>query len=156
VARWTGIDSTYDANNFVCAPPIALRILPEVIDPRIGEGWAAAIIDLGGGFDPNGWSIADAKLERAPALSTYASPDGRTYIARFGANALTNVIAGDAVTLTVTGTMQKNGVQLSFVTDTTVRKRACFACPFGPIITGHNKTRRALSMSLNASRRNQI
>jgi hypothetical protein len=45
----------------------------------------------------------------------------RTYIAKFGANALTNVIAGDAVTLTVTGTMQKNGVQLSFVTDATVR-----------------------------------
>lgn len=45
----------------------------------------------------------------------------QTYIAKFGANALTNVIADDAVMLTVTGTMQKNGVQLGFVTDTTVR-----------------------------------
>jgi hypothetical protein len=49
--------------------------------------------------------------DRAVAVRAVVSV-GRTYLAKFGANALTNVIAGDAVTLTVTGTMQKNGVQL--------------------------------------------
>ena len=121
MARWTGIGSTDDANNFVCAPPVDLRILPDVLDLQSGAGWAAAIIDVGGGFDPEGWSVADVELEGTPPISTFAWPDGGTYIAKFDANALSSVGAGDAVTLTVTGTMQKNGTQVGFVTDTRVR-----------------------------------
>jgi Tannase-like family of unknown function (DUF6351) len=100
--------------NGLCLPPIAVDVTPESINLRNGNGLVTATIMAAPGFDLSQWTVSDVALNGTPAASTAPSADGSSYVATFTKAALSGASAGNAV-LTVTGVLQRNGNEGTFV-----------------------------------------
>lgn len=110
VARYSGSGSTNDAANFVCVPPVEIRIEPETINLK-SKGELTAFITVPAGFHVRDWGISNLECQGAPMTKGSVSHDGRTYIAKFSIQHLTNTAAGKEVTLKVEGLFKKGSEQ---------------------------------------------
>ncbi len=110
VARYSGSGSTNDATKFLCVPPVEIRIEPETINLK-SKGEFTAFITVPAGFDVRDWGISNLECQGAPMIKGSVSHDGRTYIAKFSRQDLTNTVAGEAVTLKVEGLFKKGSEQ---------------------------------------------
>jgi hypothetical protein len=108
--NYNGSGSTNDAANFLCVPPVEVRIEPEIINLK-SKGELTAFITVPEGFDVRDWGISNLECQGAPMIKGYASHNGRTYIAKFSIQDLTNTAAGKEVTLKVEGLFKKGGKQ---------------------------------------------
>jgi feruloyl esterase len=108
VARYSGTGSIDDATNFMCVPPIEVRIKPETLN--IGsKGEFTAFVTLPEGYDIRNWNIGNLSCEGASAKKVVISEN--MLIAKFNRQDLKGVPIGDAVTVTVKGTFSQNGKQ---------------------------------------------
>lgn len=110
VARWNGIGDKKVAENFMCVPPVEVRIEPETLNLK-SKGVFTAFITVPEGYDGRDWGISDLKCQGADMVKSSVSHDGRTYIAKFNRQDLINVAAGEAVTFKVEGLFKKGGKQ---------------------------------------------
>lgn len=110
VARYSGSGSTNDAANFLCVPPVKIRIEPETINLN-SKGELTAFITVPEGFDVRDWGISNLECQGAPMITGSVSDDGRTYIAKFSIQDLTNTAPGKGVTFKVEGLFKKDGKQ---------------------------------------------
>jgi len=110
VARYSGSGSTNDAANFLCVPPVEIRIEPETINLK-SKGELTAFITVPAGFDVRDWGISNLKCRGAPMIKGSVSHDGWTYIAKFSRQDLTNTAPGEEVTFKVEGLFKKGGEQ---------------------------------------------
>lgn len=120
VARYSGTGSINDAANFMCVPPVEVRIEPEVLNLG-SKGKFTAFITVPEGYDVRDWGIRNVECEGASAVNGKVSRGGRTYIAKFNRQDLQNIPAGDAVTFKVKGVFPQNGNQAQFQGYDTVR-----------------------------------
>jgi hypothetical protein len=110
VARYSGSGSTNDAANFLCVPQVEIRIEPETVNLK-SKGELTAFITVLTGFDVRDWGISNLKCQGAPMIKGSVSHDGRTYIAKFSRQDLTNTAPGEEVTFKVEGLFEKGGEQ---------------------------------------------
>jgi len=110
VARYSGSGSTNDAANFLCVPPVEIRIEPETINLK-SKGEFTAFITVPAGFDVRDWGISNLKCQGAPMIKGSVSQDGRTYIAKFSRQDLPNTAPGEEVTFKVEGLFKKGDKQ---------------------------------------------
>ncbi len=113
VARYNGSsdpNGINDASNFMCVPPVEIRIEPETINLK-SKGVLTAFITVPAGFDVRDWGISDLKCQDASMTQGSVSKDGRTYTAKFRVQDLKNTTTGKAVTFTVEGLFKKGGEQ---------------------------------------------
>jgi hypothetical protein len=118
VARYSGAGSIWEASNFMCVPPIEVRIEPETLNLK-SKGEFTAFITVPEGYDIREWNIANLFCEGASAVKGMIS--GNTYIAKFKRQDLQGVQTGDEVTLVVKGTFTYNGKQAQIQASDTVR-----------------------------------
>ncbi len=120
VARYSGEGSIEEADNFMCVPPIEVRIEPETLNLK-SKGEFTAFITVPEGYDIRDWNIGNISCEGAPAIKGMVSGDGRTYIAKFKRQDLKDVRAGEELTLTVKGTFTRNGKKALIQASDTIR-----------------------------------
>ena len=120
VARYSGEGSENDAANFMCVPPIEVRIEPETLNLK-SKGEFTAFITVPKGFDVRDWGVSDVVCEGAPAVKGMVSGGGRTYAVKFNKKDLKNIEPGREVTFTVEGTFHHNGGVAQFQGNDTVR-----------------------------------
>lgn len=118
VARYSGTGSIDDAANFMCVPPIEVRIKPETLNLS-SKGEFTAFITVPEGYSVRDWNIANLSCESASAKKVTISEN--MYIAKFNRQDLKGVQTGDAVTLTVKGTFIRNGKQAQIQGSDTIR-----------------------------------
>ncbi len=118
VARYSGTGSIDEADNFICVPPIEVRIEPETINLK-SKGEFTAFITVPEGYNIADWNIGNLSCEGAPAVKGVIS--GNSYVAKFKRQDLQGVQTGDKVTLTVKGTFTKNGKLAQIQASDTVR-----------------------------------
>ena len=118
VARYSGTGSIDDAANFMCVPPIEVRIEPETLNLK-SKGIFTAFITVPEGYILREWNIANLSCEGAVAVKGTFSRN--TYIAKFNRQDLIGVTPGDAVTLTVKGTFEVDGQKALIQAGDTVR-----------------------------------
>ncbi|MGZ6209762.1 MAG: tannase/feruloyl esterase family alpha/beta hydrolase [Syntrophales bacterium] len=109
VARYKGSGSTNDATDFVCVPPVTIRIEPGTINLK-SKGVLTAFITVPAGFNVLDWGISNLQCQGAPMTNGSVSKDGLIYIAKFNTQDL-KVAAGNQVTLKVQGLFKKGGEQ---------------------------------------------
>jgi feruloyl esterase len=107
VARYSGTGSIWEAANFMCVPPIEVRIEPEMLNLKRKKGEFVAFITVPHDYHIKDWNLHDITCEGAPAK--YGFAHGNVYYARFRTQDLQNVTPGKSVTLTVKGVFQKDG-----------------------------------------------
>lgn len=106
VARYSGTGSIDDAANFMCVPPIDVKIAPDTLNLK-SKGLFTAFISVPEGYKLNDWNIGNLTCEGAPMVSGVLS--GNTYVAKFNRQDLSGVSAGNSVTITVKGTFTYDG-----------------------------------------------
>ena len=106
VARWSGSGNTDDAANFMCVPPIEVRIEPKALNLK-SKGVFTAVISVPEGYKLEDWNIGNLSCEGAPIVGGVLS--GNTYTAKFNKQDLVGVAPGDAVMLTVKGIFTPDG-----------------------------------------------
>ena len=120
VARYKGSGSTDVAANFLCVPPVKIRIEPETINLK-SKGVLTAFITVPAGFDVRDWGISNLECQGAPMIKGSVSCDGQTYIAKFNTQDLTNTAPGKQVTLKVQGLFKKGGKEVLLLGSDVVR-----------------------------------
>jgi feruloyl esterase len=105
VARYKGSGSIEEAANFMCVPPIEVKIEPDALSLS-SKGTFTAVISVPKGYQLKDWNIANLTCEGAEMVKGGLS--GNTYTAKFNKQDLVGVAAGNAVTLTVKGTFTHN------------------------------------------------
>jgi len=119
VAHYKGNGGSIElAENFMCVPPIEVRIEPETLNLR-SKGEFTAFITVPEGYQLEEWNIGNLSCEGASMVQGVLSDN--TYTAKFKKQDLVGVTAGDAVTLTVTGTFTYKGNQAEIQASDTVR-----------------------------------
>jgi len=118
VARYSGTGNIDDAANFMCVPPIEVRIEPETLNLK-SKGEFTAFITLAEGYDVKDWGIRDVSCEGAAAMKGMIA--GNTYIAKFKREDLKNISRGEAVVLTVELTFHRDGKDALTQASDTVR-----------------------------------
>ena len=118
VARYSGTGSIDDAANFMCVPPIEVRIAPELLNLK-RKSLFSAYITVPDDYRIKDWNLYDITCEGAPAKFGYARGNG--YYAIFNTEDLQNVTPGEEVTLTVKGTFTHDGQQALIQASDTVR-----------------------------------
>jgi hypothetical protein len=106
VARYSGKGSINDAANFSCVPPVNVKIEPETLNLK-SKGVLTATLTVPKGYDIRDWNIHDVSCEGASAVNGTIA--GNTYIAKFNRQDLKEVVAGNAVSLTVKGAFMVSG-----------------------------------------------
>ncbi len=113
VARYNGSsdpNGINDSSNFMCVPPVEIRIEPQTINLK-SKGVLTVFITVPAGFDVRDWGISDLECQGAPMTKGSVSKNGRTYTAKFRVQDLANTAAGKAVTFKVEGLFKKGGEQ---------------------------------------------
>ena len=118
VARYSGTGSIDDAANFMCVPPIDVRIEPETLNLK-SNGVFTAFITVPEGYSLKDWNIGNLSCEGA--LAKQGKLSGNAYTAKFNRQDLINVTPGDAVSLTVKGTFTHNTKQALIQASDTIR-----------------------------------
>jgi hypothetical protein len=106
VARYSGTGSIEDAANFMCVPPIDVRIKPETLNLKRKGVFTASII-VPPDYHMRDWNLQDITCEGASARFGFAL--GNVYYATFFTQDLQNVSPGRSVTFTVKGKFQRSG-----------------------------------------------
>jgi feruloyl esterase len=118
VARWNGSGSIEDAENFMCVPPIEVRIKPEALNLK-RRGKFTAFITVPHDYRMRDWNLQDITCEGAPAIFGRARKN--VYIAKFCTQDMQDVTPGKSVTLTVKGEFYNDGVPALVQASDTVR-----------------------------------
>ena len=118
VARYSGTGSIDDTANFMCVPPIEVRIEADTLNLR-SKGTFTAVISVPKGYDIRDWNIANLSCEGALAVKGVIS--GNKYIVKFKRQDLKGVQTGDEVTLTVKGTFTYDGQTAQIQASDTIR-----------------------------------
>jgi hypothetical protein len=110
VARYSGSGSIDDAANFLCVPPIEVKIDPKVVSLS-RTGMFTAYITLPKGFEARDWGIRDVVCDGAHAVgaSLEESIHTPTYTATFNTRDLVGVTPGNAVPFKVSLTFHHEG-----------------------------------------------
>jgi hypothetical protein len=106
VARYNGTGSIEDAANFICVPPIEVRIKPETLSLK-SKGVFTAFITVPRDYRMRDWNLQDVTCEGASAKLGFAV--GNVYTATFRTQDLQDVSPGKSVILTVKGKFQRDG-----------------------------------------------
>lgn len=125
VARYSGEGSIEDTANFMCVPPIQIRIEPETLNLK-SKGVFTARITLPEGYSFREWKIGDLSCEGAPAVKVRRTR--RAYLASFDRKDLVGVLPGEAVELTVKGTFTHDGQQALIQASDNIRVISCRHC----------------------------
>ena len=104
----------------VTSPLVAMRIRPHVLNLRTTAGLAKVVLtaDMG---DLASWNVRNIRLQGATPVSVRSFGDGRRLVARFRTSDLSMLPAGDAVTVSATGQVERDGMVNPFTATTTVR-----------------------------------
>jgi feruloyl esterase len=105
VAGYMG-GNTNQAENFMCVPPVEVRIQPETLNLR-SKGEFSAFITVPEGYDVRDWEVSNVVCEGAPAVKGIVTDGGRTYTAKFKVSGLEGVTPGKQK-FTVKGIFQHN------------------------------------------------
>jgi hypothetical protein len=112
IAGYMGGDPN-EAENFMCVPPVEVRIEPETLHLR-REGKFRVLITVPQGYDLADWGVGNVVCEGAPAVKGIFTDGGRTYAAKFRVRDLQNITPADRVKFTVTGLFQRNAGAAQF------------------------------------------
>ena len=104
----------------VTSPLVAMRMNPQVLNLGTTAGLVKVTLSADVG-DLSLWNIADIRLQGATPVSIRSLGHGRTVVATFRGNDLSMLPVGDAVTVSVTGRVERDGVVNPFTATTTVR-----------------------------------
>jgi feruloyl esterase len=107
VARYSGTGIIDDAANFMCVPPVDVRIEPETLNLK-GKGEFTAFITVPEDYRINDWNVRDVSCEGAPSVKGHFAGK-HMYVAKFKRQDLENVALGEAVELTVKLKFQRDG-----------------------------------------------
>lgn len=118
VARYSGAGSIEDAANFMCVPPIEVKITPKTFNLSNKKGTITAKISVPKGYDIKDWNIGNLTCEGATMTKGVSS--GKTYTAKFNKEDLV-LTPGDAVTVTVKGTFTYETKQAQIQASDTIR-----------------------------------
>jgi poly(3-hydroxybutyrate) depolymerase len=104
----------------VTSPLVAMRVEPDVLDLRKSAGLAKVVLsaDIG---DLAAWNVSNVRLPGATPVSTRSLGNGRTVVATFNTSDLSALPAGDAVTVSATGEVERDGIVQPFTATTAVR-----------------------------------
>jgi hypothetical protein len=104
----------------VTSPLVAMRIKPEILNLRTTVGLAKVVLtaDMG---DLASWNVGNIRLQGATPVSLRSFGGGRRLVARFRTSDLSMLPAGDAVTVSLTGQVERDGMVNPFTATTTVR-----------------------------------
>ncbi|PZF85625.1 hypothetical protein [Jiangella anatolica] len=104
----------------VTSPLVAMRVDPRVLNLRATSGEARVVLtaDIG---DLSSWNISSIRLQGVAPVSVRSSTDGRSVVATFRRSDLSMLPAGDAVTISATGRVERDGMVNPFTATTTVR-----------------------------------
>ena len=102
-------------NAELCLPPVEVRIDPRSINLKSGNGWVTASLTSTTGQELTAWAISNVTLNGVAAASTALSSDGRSYTAKFAKSQFGGLPVGNAVVLSLAGTLQKGGDQGQFI-----------------------------------------
>jgi Tannase and feruloyl esterase len=105
-AAYSGSGSIDDATNFVCVPPIQVRIKPSTLNLK-RKGVFAAFITAPDGYNIRDWNLSDVTCAGAPAV--IGATSNNAYIAVFKTQDLQDVSPGDAVELLIKGFFHRDG-----------------------------------------------
>jgi hypothetical protein len=67
------------------------------------------------------WNLSNLRLQGRTPVSVTKSSDGRTLVAKFNNTNLQALPAGDAVSVSLTGDVERDGLVTPFTTMTTIR-----------------------------------
>jgi feruloyl esterase len=119
VARYSGNGSIDDAANFMCVPPVEVRIEPEVLNLN-RKGVFTAFITIPRDYRMKDWNLQDVTCEGVPAKFGFAHRN--VYIAKFDSEDFQDLLTpGESVTLTVKGVFSQDGKDALVQASDTVR-----------------------------------
>jgi hypothetical protein len=119
VARYSDTGSIEDAANFMCVPPVEVRIEPEILNLK-RKGMLTAIITVPQDYHMRDWNLHDVTCEGVPAKFGFAHAN--VYIAKFDSEDFQDVLTpGESVMLTVKGVFNHNGKEALVQASDTVR-----------------------------------
>jgi len=118
VARYSGTGSQEDAANFMCVPPIEVRVEPEVLNLK-KKGVFSAFITMPPDYEMKDWNLQNITCEGAPARFGFAF--GNVYYVAFNTQDLQNVTPGKSVTFTVKGKFNHGGKDALVQASDTIR-----------------------------------
>lgn len=104
----------------VTSPLVTMRVDPRVLNLRATSGVARVVLtaDIG---DLASWNISNVRLQGVTPVSVRSLSDGRTVVATFRRSDLSMLPAGDAVSVSATGQVEREGMVNPFTATTTVR-----------------------------------
>jgi hypothetical protein len=104
----------------VTSPLVTQQAVPSVLNLKTLAGVATVVLrtDVG---DLALWNVSNVRLEGAAALSVSKSSDGRTLVAVFRKSDLAMLPAGNAVSVTATGQVERDGMVNPFTATATLR-----------------------------------
>ncbi|MDE2369623.1 MAG: hypothetical protein KGN16_11680 [Burkholderiales bacterium] len=101
-------------NAELCLPPVEVSIQPQTVNLK-SKGWVTATISAPSGESLRDWAISGVTLNGVAAASTSMLGDGRSVVARFATDQLGALQQGNAVVMSVSGTMSKGHDQGQFI-----------------------------------------
>jgi poly(3-hydroxybutyrate) depolymerase len=104
----------------VTSPLVAMRIDPHVLDLRTTAGLAKVVLTADSG-DLASWNISNVRLQGATPVSVRSFGHGERVVATFRRSDLSMLPAGDSVTVSATGQVERDGMVNPFTATTTVR-----------------------------------
>ena len=105
----------------VTSPLVTMRVDPRVLNLRATTSGLARVVltaDIG---DLASWNISNVRLQGVTPVSVRSLSDGRTVVATFRRSDLSMLPAGDAVSVSATGQVERDGMVNPFTATTTVR-----------------------------------
>jgi hypothetical protein len=102
-------------------PHMVPRLVPNVVNMRSSLGLMTLVLNANGGGDLSGWKLGNVRLQGAAAVTGAMTSDGLNWVGLFNKSELTALPSGDAVTVSVSGDLERDGVVTPFATTTTVR-----------------------------------
>jgi hypothetical protein len=101
-------------------PQVALQMVPSIVNLRSTAGLVTVVLTAANG-DLSFWNLKNLHLQGGAPVSVAESSDGRTVVAAFSKAALQTLPAGDVVSVSLTGDIERDGVAAPFTSNTTVR-----------------------------------
>jgi len=104
----------------VTSPLVTMRVDPRVLNLRATAGVVRVVLtaDIG---DLASWNVSNVRLQGATPVSVKSLDDGRRLVATFRRSDLSMLPAGDAVTISATGQVERDGMVNPFTSTTIVR-----------------------------------
>lgn len=101
-------------------PHMSLRMIPNVLNLRTPGGLITVALTADTG-DLAYWNVKNVRLQGVMPVTVSSTGDGRTVVATFQKSALMTLPAGDAVSVSATGDLERDGVVTPFTAGATLR-----------------------------------